>query len=152
MEIIHKSIKDLTKTEYRACYLANYGPWDGYMCETLVNAKNSTECKVIMLWDGPDDTVRSLIGWALLTPVREYGILAVTPWVMRRSKYTAQFWIKKQYRRRGYGKILMTETKKLDPRPHVIPHDRPSSELFSSFDVQVLKSDKLWLARKPKIA
>lgn len=153
MEIRRKSVSELTTVEYRACYRANYGPFNGYMAEELVRCKKGHPGEVILLWDGPDDTIKSLIGWALLTPVRRHGLLAVTEWVMKRSKYTVQLWVKKQYRRKGYGKMLMTEVKKMDPKPHVLPHDTPSSELYSSFDVQVLRDDKHWMKRgKPKVA
>lgn len=153
MEIRHKRVEDMTPVEYRACYLANYGMETGLMAGELSDCRHGDyNGQVIMLWDGPDDTVRSLIGWALLTPVRKTGLLAVTDWAMKRSKFTVQFWVKSPYRRKGYGKLLMTEVKELDPRPHVIPHDERSSELFSSFEVQVLRSDKHWIKRKPKVA
>lgn len=152
MEIRHKQVRDMTSVEYRACYQACYAVWNGYMKEELTRCKSGHPGQVIMLWDGPDDKVTSLIGWALLTPVRTYGLLAVTRWVMSRSKYTAQIWVKRKFRRQGYGKILMDEIKKLDPNPHVLPHNNASSELFSSYRVQVLASDKHWIKRKPKVA
>lgn len=154
MEIRHKQVWELTPLEYRACKAANYGPTNGYMHEELTRCRaGKGPGQVIMLWEGPDDSMRSLRAWALLTPVRRYGLLSVTEWVMKRSKFTVQLWVKKQYRRNGYGKMLMTEVKKLDPKPHVFPHDNPSSELFSSFEVQVLQADRHWLKRgKPKVA
>lgn len=153
MEIRRKHVSEMTPLEYRACYRANYGT-EGYMQEELARCKIGYPGEVILLWDGPDDTEKSLIGWALLTPVRRYGLLSVTRWVMRKSKYTVQFWVKRQHRRKGYGKILMNEVKtNYDPNPHVIPHDDASSELFSSYKVQVLNDDKVWLKRgKPKVA
>lgn len=153
MEIRRKPVGDLTPVEYRACYRANYGT-EGYMQEELVRCRKGHPGEVIMLWDGPDDTVRSLIGWALLTPVRRHGLLSVTEWVMKKSKYTVQFWIKRQYRRKGHGTMLMGAVKTYyDPNPHVMPHDNASAELFSSFKVQVLNDDKIWIKRgKPKVA
>lgn len=151
MEIRHKHVSELSPVEYRACYKANYGPVNGYMLEELIRCKKGYPGEVVMLWDGPEET-KSLIGWCLLTPVRLYGLLAVTRWVMGRSKYTAMFWVKKQYRKKGYGKMLMTEVKKIDPNPHIMPHDDASSELFSSFNVQVLNEDKFWIKRKPRVA
>lgn len=151
MEIRHKEIADLTPVEYRACYRANYG-WEGLMQDELTRCKDGYPGKAILLWNGPDDTARSLVGWALLTPTKTYGNVAVTRWAKSRAKYTAQFWVKKQHRRKGHGKTLMQEVKKYDKRPHVIPHDAASSELFSSYKVQVLKSDKAWLKNKPKVA
>lgn len=123
------------------------------MAEELARCKGGKPGKVIMLWDGPDDKVTSLIGWALLTPVRRSGLLTATTWVMKRSKYTVQFWVKRQYRRQGHGKTLMKEAKKYDDNPHVFPHDEASSELFSSFKVQVMRDDKHWIKPgKPKVA
>lgn len=150
MEIRTKKVSELTDVEYRACWRANYG-WEGYMQSELVAAREGRRQGIaILLWDGPDDTARSLRGWALLTPVRLHGNIAVTRWAASRSKYTAEFWVKRQWRRKGYGTMLMKEVKKHDRRPHVLPHDNASSELFSSFDVQVLAHDKHWLRKKPK--
>lgn len=152
MKIIHKPVADLNTIEYRACYKANYGA-EGYMQEELSRCRRGHPGEVILLWDGPDDATKSLIGWVLMTPVREYGLLAVTRWVMGKSKYTVQFWVKRQHRRKGHGTALMNEVKRLDPNPHVMPHDDASAELFSSFKCQVLKDDKAWLKPgKPKVA
>jgi len=153
MDIRHKKVSELTPVEYKACKSANYGPDNGYMHEEVTRCRQGKyPGEVIMLWDGPDDSTRSLLAWALLTPVRRHGLLSVTEWVMKRSKYSVQFWVKRQHRRKGYGKILMAEVKKYDENPHVMPHDDASSELFSSFKVQVLQDDKHWLKRKPKVA
>lgn len=152
MNIITKSVADLTPVEYKACYNANYG-WDGYMMEELSNrrAKKCQEAIVIMIWDGPDNTVRSLKGWSLLTPTTTKGMLAVSRYMTKHSKYTVQFWVKKPYRRQGLGAALMLEAKKHDPRPHVIPHDTQSVELFSKFNVRSSSHDRP-LKRKPKVA
>lgn len=153
MEIRHKPVSELTPLEYKACKAANYGPDNGYMYEEVARCRaGKYPGEVIMLWEGPDDSIKSLLGWVLLTPVRRHGLLAVTEWVMKRSKYSAQFWVKRQHRKKGYGKILMNEVKKIDPNPHVMPHDDASSELFSSYNCQVLQDDKHWLKRKPKVA
>lgn len=152
--IIVKNVEDLTKTEYRACYLANYG-FSGYMREELTCSKRSPvarPAKVIMIWDGPADSIVSLKGWSLLTPVRTWGLVAATRYTKTKAKYTVQFWVKQQHRKQGYGKLLMAEVKKLDDRPHVFPHDNASAELFSSFKVTVTKDDKCWLRKKPQVA
>lgn len=155
MEIRQKKVSELTPTEYLACKKANYGPYDGYMYGQLTNCRGGYTYGgiAIMLWDGPDDTVKSLLGWCLLVPVTRHGMFAVTDTVMRRSKYSAQFWVKRQHRKKGHAKTLMREVKKIDPRPHVIPHDEASSELFSAFEVQVMQTDSHWIKRgKPKVA
>lgn len=153
MEIRHKAVTDLTPTEYRACSLANYGV-EGYMLEELARCRRGRfPGTAILLWDGPDDKVTSLIGWALLTPCRTYGLLSVTRWVMMRSKYTVQFWVKRHHRKQGHGKTLMLEVKKYDKNPNVFPHDKASAEFFSSYKCQVLREDNQWLlSGKPRVA
>lgn len=152
MEIIHKAVTDLNDIEYRACHKANFGPDDGYMQGELAKCKATGTGYVVMLWDGPPDKIMSMRGWALLSPCTTTGLMAVSRWVMNRSKYTVQFWVKPRWRQRGYGKILMHEVKKYDDNPHVMPHDRASSEFFSSYKVQVLQMDKWRMRRKPRVA
>lgn len=152
MEIRHKTVAEMTTTEYNAAFKANYG-FDGYMQGELYRCRREGhEGRVILLWDGPDDRVSSLIGWAILTPVRLYGMVAATRYTKRNSKYTVQFWVKRQHRRKGYGKILMNEVKKHDPKPHVFPHDTASAELFSSYNVTTLSTDRRYIRKKPKVA
>lgn len=153
MNIITKSVSELSTTEYRACYKANYGE-SGYMRDELVSCRYGARPGIaIMLWNGPDDKTSSLMGWALLVPVRTHGTVAGTAWTKLKAKYTCEFWIKRQYRKKGYGKIIMNEIKaNHDKRPHVFPHDNPSAEFFSSYNVTVTRDDKLWLKRKPKVA
>lgn len=152
MDTIVKDVSDMTPVEYRACSAANYGVIEGYMLEELRHCRAGRPGKVVMLWDGPPDTPKSLIGWALLTPTRTWGLTAVSRYMASSAKYTVQFWVKAQYRRKGYGKMLMNEVKQLDPRPHVFPHDEASGELFSSFNVRVSKNDMRHIKRgKPKV-
>lgn len=151
MDIIVKDVPDLTKEEYRACYIANYRDW-GYMQQTLIDNRYKPEAKAILLWDDSQSGMSRLIGWALLTPVDLGGLLAATRYTKRVSKYTVQFWVKSHHRKKGYGKMLMNEVKKLDPKPHVLPHDSKSAEFFSSYKVSVLRDDRVWLKRKNKIA
>jgi GNAT superfamily N-acetyltransferase len=101
----------------------------------------------IMLWDGPDDDIKSLIGWAIMCPVKLRGVAAGTSWTKKRAKFTCMFWVKRQYRRKGYGKMLMDEVIKIDPSPHVFPHDTPSSHMFVDYNVTVTRNDKWWLER-----
>jgi hypothetical protein len=150
MEIRRKSVSELTKVEYRACYNACYSEDNGYMKVELADIRGGNRSgEVIMLWDGPDDKTTSLKGWALVTPVRLYGLLAVTRWVMSKSKVTAMFWVKTQYRGQGLGTLLMKEVKKIDDNPHVMPHDKASGELFGKFKCQVMQEDKDHLVKKP---
>lgn len=152
MEIRQKSVKDLTPVEYRACYLANYRE-AGYMQEEVSRCRKLDLPGIaILLWDGPDDKTGSLIGWALLTPVRLHGLIGGSWYTKKRARYSVQFWVKTQYRRKGHAKTLMAEVKKLDPRPHVFPHDRASGELFSAYDVTVLQHDREFIRKKPRVA
>lgn len=149
MVISVKPIKELTNEEYRACLYTNFGIW-GLMQRQLEIAD---EGYAIMLWDKPDSTKRvNLIGWALMTPVTLNGAIAATRYTKRMSKYTVQVYVKTKYRRKGHGKTLMLEATKIDPRPHVIPHDAKSAELFSSFKVTTLRDDRYLLRNKPKVA
>lgn len=154
MNILVKNISDMTSTEYAACYKANYGT-DGYMQEELQYCRwypDRRAGKVIMMWDGPADKVSSLKAWALLTEVRTHGLLAVSSYIKRVSKYSVQLWVKRQYRGRGYSKILMNEVIRLDPKPNVFPHDRRSASLYSQYSVSCAKYDRdAWL-RKPSSA
>jgi hypothetical protein len=154
VNIVTKSVKDLTPIEYKACYSANYGD-GGYMRFTLVEIRNGTggEGTAIMLWDGPNDSVRNMIGWALITPVSLTGWAAGTRYTKRKSKYTAQFWVKRPHRKKGHATTLMNEVKKYDERPHVFPHSDASGEFFSGYKVTAAKAERTWLRNgKPKVA
>ena len=153
MKTIVKKVPDLTPIEYRACYLANYGEW-GYMRATLQNARelHDSDAIAVLLVDETRRGATALIGWALLTPVSTSGMLAATRYTKSKSKYTVQFWVKQQHRKKGHGKTLMAAVKKLDPLPHVLPHDEKSGQFFSSWNVTVLNGDRPWLKRKTKIA
>lgn len=154
MKVITKTVNELTKDEYAACRVANYGP-DGYMRYVLQDyrKKDGDKAIVIMLWESESTGLSRLLGWALLTPCTTRGMLGVTRYTKSKSKYTAQFWVKRQHRKKGYGKILMREVKTHDPRPHVLPHDPPSAEFFSSWHVTVLSYDRVWMKpTKRKVA
>lgn len=157
MEVRTKEVKDLTETEYKACWSANFG-WDGYMRPIVARARDEgSHAIAIMLWDGPDDKKSSLKAWALLTLTTDeetkYQVY-MTEYSKRTAKYVAQFWVKTRERRKGYGKMLMLEVKKHDKRPFVLAHDPKSTQLFASFEVTVTKGDraKLKTYSKPKVA
>lgn len=153
MVIIRKQVSELTSVEYRACYNACFNFENGYMKFELDRCRSGRfPGEVIMLWDGPADNTASLIGWCMVTPVRLYGPLAVTKYVTTKSKVTAMFWVKNKYRGQGYGTILMNEVKKIDPNPHVMPHDERSGNLFGKFKCQVLMDDKIHMVKKPHVA
>ena len=153
MEIRRKSVSELTSTEYRACYEACFNYEKGYMKAELERCRlGKFPGEVIMLWDGPDNRTSSLVGWTMVQPVRLYGLLAVTKYVTTKSKVTAMFWIKQKYRGKGYGTLLMQEVKKIDPNPHVMPHDVASGNLFGKFQCQVLMDDKEHMVKKPHVA
>ena len=152
MQIVHKKVVDLTGAEYRAMLKANFGPDEGYMYNELKACRNrERRGETISLWI--DGSSRRLIGWALLVPVRTNGDTRGTWWTKRHAKYTVQFWVKSQYRKKGYGKILMNEVKKYDARPHVFPHDDASGNFFSSYNVTIMRVDNEWMIPgKPRVA
>lgn len=150
MKIIHKDVDKLTETEFKACRLANYGA-GGYMREELDGCRDPRSLRTgraIMLWDGPKDKITSLRGWALLTPVRTWGVVAGSPWNKKKAKYTVQFWIKRQYRKNGLATKLMDEVIKLDPCPHVFPHNKSSGNFFSNYNITASAFDRNWIKKK----
>jgi GNAT superfamily N-acetyltransferase len=152
LDIRHKDVADLTDAEFTACEKATFG-WEGMMQGELRRCRREGYGKAVMLWKTTATTKTGLIGWALLTPVRLYGDLAATRWTMKVSKYTVEFYVKPEHREKGHGTTLVKLVKEhYDPRPHVLPHDRASSELFSKFDVMVMREDSHWIRHKTKIA
>jgi hypothetical protein len=147
LEVRFKDVMDLTPTEYMACYKANYGD-GGFMQQELVGCREPTSVrtgKVYLLWDGPDDKQTSLVGWCLITPIRSWGILAASKWNRKRSKHTVQFWVKRNHRKKGYGKLLMDLATRYEPVPHVFPHSKNSSRLFKDYDVTASANDRAWV-------
>lgn len=150
MRTVTKDVKALTPVEFRACLRANYGPALGYMYDELKLCREKEQYQgfVIMLWDGPHDTIKNMHAWALLTPTRTYGCVAGTRHNKRVSKYTAQFWVKTQHRRKGLGKRLMREVYKYDQNPYVFPHSKESAKLFSPYRVTASASSRNeWLKK-----
>ena len=151
MQVLIEKVANLTPVQYQACYRANYGT-DGYMRETLVKHrrdKDSAALAILLIEQpaGVDFEHKHMLGWALLTPVTTSrdSVVAGTWYTKKRSKYTAQFWVKRQYRGKGLGSLLLSETQKLDPRPHVFPHDDRSGKMFGGKNVTVLKVDQYWI-------
>lgn len=143
MDTIIKQVSELNSVEYRACWLANFGWDDGYMRQALSDIKHGTEPTlrtgtVIMLWEGPDNTVKSLRAWALLTPTTTRGWLRVSRYAKGRSKYVAQFWVKRQYRKQGLGKKLLDEVYKIDSLPFVFTHDDATGALVKNRPVTTM--------------
>lgn len=140
--VVHKDVKDLTRPEFIAFYRANFGDSGIMQGELMRCRQHNLQASTIAIWTCHKE--RRLIGWALVTPVRGYGDLAASRHTMKQSKYTFQFWVKPQYRGKGYGKVLMDEAYKLDPRPHVMPHDEKSEKFFSHYNVMIMQIDKNW--------
>lgn len=142
MEIMHMPVDALTRGEYLACSRANFGD-EGLMQPMLkVCRQGDVEGKTITLWTPTKR--RTLLAWALLTPVSTTGIAPASSWAMKQSKYTVMFWVKWQHRGKGYGKVLMNEVHEYDERPHVLPHDEVSEKFFSGHRVMIMKVDKNW--------
>lgn len=147
-----KSLADLTPVEWKACYTANYGA-GGYMRNTFMNNRYNQDAFVLMVWDGPHDSAKNMLAWALATPVTSRGYTSATYYARKRAKYTVQFWVKRPYRQRGIGHSLMQEIKKYDETPHVFPHDDKSGEFFSGYNVTATASERTWMRNnKPKAA
>jgi hypothetical protein len=144
MIIVHKDVSDLTRGDYQAFYHANFGD-EGMMRDNLIRCyKHGSPGHTISLWSSTKR--RRLLGWCLMTPVSTNPTLgwAASRWTMRQSKYTVMFWVKWEHRGKGLGKILMDEVHKLDPRPHVLPHDEISEKFFNHHNVMVMNVDRNW--------
>jgi len=126
MNVVRKRLTQLTPAEYRACHAANFHS-RASMQGDLRNNKNNPDAYAIMIWKGPRNTNKNLIGWSLLIPKKSAPDI-----IPRRSKYHTQYWVKAQYRRHGYGKMLVNYVRAVDPHPYVIPHDLRSASMFAS--------------------
>lgn len=156
MHIVTKDVRELSPVEYQACLRNNYGD-GGYMLHETKAARTNPDAagaKAVMLWQTHEhEHAKDMLAWVLLTPTKLNGLTGVTPYIKSKSKYTAEFWVKYRHRRKGYATRLMKHVKRYyDPRPHVIPHDDASSELFSKFNVSVLAEDRYFMKKKTKIA
>jgi GNAT superfamily N-acetyltransferase len=147
-----KALPDLTRAEYKALYAANYG-YGGYMRGTLVENKNNPDAFALMIWSTADHQKNSeLKAWVLVTPVSLKGDAQGTRYTKTKAKYSVQFWVKRQWRKQGLAHALMREVKKYDERPHCFPHDQPSGEFFSNYDITATREERIWLKKKPKVA
>jgi hypothetical protein len=150
MDIRHKAVEDMSAVEYKACLAANYGPFEGLMYDALRGCRSRWDTdtgKVIMLWEGPEDKVSSLLAWCLITPITKWGPLGASDWNCKKASVTVQFWVKPKHRKKGYGKMLMDEVQKIDPCPHVFPHSMASAALFVDYNVTASGSTRSWLNR-----
>jgi GNAT superfamily N-acetyltransferase len=120
MQVVHKKVSELTPTEYKKCHRLNLGQgrYGGWMQPTLEHyRKNGGDARAVMLKDGD-----LLVGWGLLSPTKSHfnaGPYGITPYVKRRTKYSLMMYVRKSHRGRGYGKLLLEEARKVDPRPMV---------------------------------
>ena len=150
MRIVIKSADRLTQKEFDSLYEANFGPY-GMMQEEIYRAwqDDDPDTWAIMYKHGHE-----LYGWALLTPVTTdmSRSVSATSYTKRKSKYTVQFYVYDEHRRKGIAKRLMEEVLEIDPRPHVMPHDIKSGEFFAHYDVTVTNWDKPWQRPKKPLA
>lgn len=154
MDIKVKNVLDLTPTEYRACYLANYRG-TSIMQGDLFRIRSGNPMHsgtAILIWDGPEDTIGSLIGWSLVMPSKTWGDSGISPYAKRKSKHTAMFWVKRQHRRKGYGSILMDEVIKIEPIPFCYPHSKQSAHLFKNRKITADGDSRKWYLNKTYLA
>lgn len=138
MRIFEKGILDLTGTELRQCRSLSLRQ-DGYMCEDLTTWREferqpNRYKRKSHVWLIKDNNDR-LIAWALATP--RY----------KARGYDAQFYTRKSERGKGLASLLMEKVLELDPRPHVIPHDKTSGCFFKKHKTYIRfdKYDGRWL-------
>lgn len=129
MDIRIKTLNTLTKEEYRACHYLNMRH-EGVMMYSLMDNKNSDRAYSVMAWEGD-----LLLGWALLIPHGDDWSWHSSSHQRKKSKYVAQFYVRKPYRCKGVGRALMDAVNRLDKTPTVIPHDPTSADFFASYAV-----------------
>ena len=128
MRLISKPIAKLTDLEYAACRRANYGP-TGYMYNDLATARGNGEGTAIMLWDGPRDSAKNMLAWALVHPTRYDP--GASRYALRVAPNTAQYWVKVKHRRKGYATKLADRVEKEFGKVYVYPHSHESGGLFA---------------------
>lgn len=79
-----------------------------------------------------------LIGWAMSYP--ETG-----------NYPTCHFYVRKSYRCRGYGKILMREMLNKNKKLRVCPHNETSGVFFAEFRTSLIPNEKWWIDQGIKI-
>lgn len=129
MRIITKTLSELTDKEYKDCWYLNMRG-SGMMMYSLMDNKKSPRSYAIMAYGGS-----KLLGWALLVPFEDEVGWFPTNYQRRHAKFVTQFYVRKSWRNKGIGSELMSEVKKIEPVPVVIPHDPTSGNFFASHKV-----------------
>jgi hypothetical protein len=144
VRIVVSPVADLTPAEYRACYRANYRDI-GIMRYDLVRARDENEGTAIMLWNDDGTKESDMLGWALVHPTHYDD--AATSYARRRVPNTAQYWVKRQHRRKGLGTKLATVVEQNFGRVRVYPHSEPSGKLFKKKSKAVYsdRASRFWL-------
>lgn len=116
---------------------------------SLMYNKDSSDAHAVMAWDDG-----RLLGWAILVPHDKETGWYSTRYQKKKSKFVAQFYVRKTHRNQGIGKRLMRHVNKLDATPTVIPHDDRSAHFFASHDVvtEACRRGMLTSAKKKKRA
>jgi GNAT superfamily N-acetyltransferase len=142
MQVLTKKVSDLTPTEYKQCHRLNLGQGmgGGWMQPTLEHyRKTGGEARAVML---KDDEL--LVGWGLLSPTKSHfkeGPYGITPYVKRRAKYSLMLYVRRSHRGKGYGRILLDEARRFDPRPKVW-YSHHAEKLYASSKVTANKDTR----------
>lgn len=112
-----KRVENLTPKEYRACYNLNLRD-GGLMRAQLVAARHYREKNHQYYATMRFDREGSLVGWAL-TFTSNYG-----------NYFDAYFYVRKNQRRNGVGKRLVSHVSRKFGQVRVYPHDYVSDTFF----------------------
>ena len=125
-----KPLGDLTPHQWKRCSKLNAGDM-GNMYDMMREQRYNPEALAILLRKG-----RGIVGWGLLIPTADlYSWWGMTYYARKTTKYNAQLWIDEKHRRRGYGKIIMDEIQRRDPKPFVYPYDEHAGNFFADYRV-----------------
>lgn len=119
--MIVKTVKlaDLTEDEYRRCHSLNARHY-GDMQDALRWRYHKKDNATIHMITGEGGI---LIAWALVFKSK-----------FSKSRYpVAHFYVRKIYRNKGYGKILMNEALNHNNKLRVFPHNDTSARFFSNY-------------------
>lgn len=112
LRYVRKHVSDLTPEEYQACYRLNMGRNGEMQDKISFERKHRKQAYVLMLWK--DNT---LISWVLRFREGEH-------------RWGVYVYTRTHYRRKGYGKWLLNESKRGLKTVTIYPWDKRSAGFY----------------------
>lgn len=115
MKLVTREVRELTESEYNACYQLNLRG-AGLMQARLVDCHRYGGTAIMLVKDDGN-----LLAWSL-----------VFAWNLNEDLYGAYFYTRLSERRKGYGRRLAAEVEKHFPNIIVWPSDTRGKDFFSN--------------------